>query len=249
MAYYQDIIINDNGEIKCKLCDCKLTDDDISIESHVKDYNHQKFELKRVLMQQSVVIINNHYYCCVCDHIVDGDNNLRSHLLQVTHKNMLKTVKQLLKSDGSFLRMFVNPVNELLSMNCKLCNCDIEFKAIAEHIGSMRHRRIRAIIVQPYNGIFSVEGDDEHLWCKICKVYIPNYIDVIFDHVDNNEDHITNWVKVLNIIKGQEITLEKFLTDPKEDKVCCKKCNTQVACNVINLNDHIKGNKHKTASS
>lgn len=78
------------------------------------------------------------------------------------------------------------------------------------------HRRARSIAVQLYNGIFSVEESDDDLWCKICQVYFENYIEVIFEHVDENKMHLARLKNLLYLINGEDISIENYLTDPKE---------------------------------
>ncbi|CAH2240369.1 jg17364 [Pararge aegeria aegeria] len=119
------------------------------------------------------------------------------------------------------------------------------YEFIQGHINGPRHGRARSMGVQPYNSIFSVEGSDDVLWCKICQVYLENYIETIFEHVDEDKEHNVRLSKILRLIEGQNITIDAYLTNPTEDKATCNKCSTGVSCNVDNLGRHIKGKQHR----
>lgn len=101
------------------------------------------------------------------------------------------------------------------------------------------------MVLQPLNGIFSVEGNDDYLWCKLCQIFFDNYVELIFQHIEESE-HAKTMRKILRLIDGENITIDNYLQSPKQDKAFCKKCSIEVPCNVDNLQRHINGKKHDT---
>lgn len=244
MAHYEDIIY-DNDRIKCKLCSVYITNDDYLIETHVKHETHRDLEVKRTLIRNSVVIVENKFYCYICEKRMD-EYELIKHFNHSLHEDGMEKVKNMVEMDGIFLQIPEEITNYGVSINCLICDRLIDYNigSVRSHICSDKHRRARAIAVQPLNGIFSVEGNNDYLWCKFCAVYFENYIEVIFEHVDHDKDHKTEITKILNLIKDQNISIEKFLMDPTEEKAHCNKCGTNVSCTVFNLERYVKGKKH-----
>ncbi|KPJ13452.1 hypothetical protein RR48_07032 [Papilio machaon] len=243
MAYYEDIVYGVDGKVKCGLCNAGITNSNHSIEIHFNDKVHQDLYIKRLMIQNSISLNGNKKHCVLCN--INLETNLQSHIGSFSHQNVAKKIKSLVEKDGSWLQL-PHFISDSVAINCLICNKFIEYslKSVEEHIKTIHHRRARAIVLQHYNGIFSIEGSNDDLWCKICRVCLENYIEVIFKHVDENKEHIKNLQKIKRLIEGQSIDIETFLTDPIEDKAYCNKCDTKVSCNVDNLERHIKGKMH-----
>lgn len=245
MAYYEDIIYEDE-KIKCSLCGVYLQDENRLIEAHIKSESHRCSEVSRTLVRQSIIIIShNNFFCRVCDKKLDN-SNLNSHIHSSHHVMEMKKVMNVISNDGGFIDIPEKPSENGVDLKCVLCNDYVPFSmnSVQQHFSDERHRRARAIAMQAMNGIFSVEGSSDDLWCKFCRVYFENYIEVIFEHVDDNAEHKIRISKILNIIKNQNISIDKFLMDPKEDKARCHKCDKAVSCNIDNLERHVKGKLH-----
>ncbi|KAM3965999.1 uncharacterized protein ACR2FA_012858 [Aphomia sociella] len=243
MAYYKDIV-EENGELKCTLCMIVMPDNKNCIQEHIKSDNHKDRTVQRLLVRNSMEFNNNVLKCLICNENSIQMLNGGEHINSTGHQNLLRTIKEIVEMDGAFLVLPDNIGDDMV--NCLICDHTILFKSydIEEHIKSIEHRRARSIAVQPLNGIVSVEDSDCDLWCKICKTYFDNYIEAIFQHVDKNKDHVTELRKILKLIEGQNISIEQYLIDPKQDKARCDKCETEVPCN-LDLERHIKGAKHR----
>ncbi|XP_069362193.1 uncharacterized protein [Maniola hyperantus] len=244
MAYYEDIAIKD-FKLMCNLCK-KLfpQNDDKIIEFHLNDKNHIDLYKHRTMVQNNIIIRENHTLCGLCkENVLD----IRAHIQSKKHKDIMSLINKLIEKDGAFLELPHN-IQKRTEVHCTICDHSIEFtlEFVREHINGLRHRRARAMAVQPFNGIFSVEGSDDDLWCKICQIYFENYIETIFEHVDDNKEHNIRLTKILRLIEGQNIFIDAYLTNPTEDRATCNKCNTGVACNVDNLERHIKGKRHRS---
>ncbi|CAH0591600.1 unnamed protein product [Chrysodeixis includens] len=247
MAYHADVLVDGSGKTKCGLCKIFISDSNVEIERHLNDKNHVKMNMQRLMVQNNIVAHNRQVICGLCDQIFD-QSSIINHINSSRHQDMKASVEELIKNDGGLLLLPENITNLGSKVNCLACDCfiDFEFASIKSHIGSAKHRRARAMAVQPMNAIFSVEDSNDDLWCKICQVYFENYIEIIFEHVDEDPVHRKKLGKLLMLINGQNISIEKFLYDPREDKAYCKKCDIEVPCNVDNLERHIKGKKHNT---
>ncbi|XP_059061117.1 uncharacterized protein LOC131854011 [Achroia grisella] len=243
MAYYDDLT-KDNDKLKCTLCMDIIPGNKTYIEEHLNSDNHKDRILQRLLITNGMVIYHNDMHCLLCN-----EKNLQlsvgPHILSSCHQKHLEQIKVLVEADGSFIEL----PNDLNSnkVHCLICDDYFAFKMcdIEDHIKRNTHRRTRAIAVQPLNGIFSVNCSDGDLWCKICPTYFENYIECIFEHVDNNKKHKMELGKLLRLVEGQNINIEKYLIDPSEDKAMCEKCDTKVPCNLDNLERHIKGERHR----
>lgn len=243
MANYEDIIIKE-GKMMCDLCKVLFPDDDIKlIKYHLNGKNHMGLYQQRIKVQNNIVAHPNSEFCRLCDeNVID----LTFHLESVNHREIMRLINNIVEKDGAFLLLPRDECEEI-TVHCLICDCATEFTldSIKKHINDQTHLKARAIAVQPFNGIFSVEGSNDDLWCKICRVYFQNYIELIFEHVDENKEHNVKLSKILRLIEGENISIEEYLTNPTEDKATCHKCNTGVACNVDNLERHIKGKQHK----
>ncbi|PZC81305.1 hypothetical protein B5X24_HaOG212917 [Helicoverpa armigera] len=249
MAYHADIVVDQNGKTKCGLCKIFIRDSDIYIEEHLGDKEHTKMFMKRLMVQNNITVNGAKMKCSLCNHGGDASDFIH-HIDSFQHKDALSSVKKLIEKDGGLLLLPETISNIGSSVNCLACDrcLDFTYESVKSHIESARHRRARAIAVQPSNAIFSVEDSPEDLWCKICQVYFENYIEVIFEHVDEDPVHIKNLAKIHRLIRNQNISIEKFLYDPKEDKALCKQCKIEVPCNIDNLASHIKGKQHKKSA-
>ncbi|KAJ8720947.1 hypothetical protein PYW08_006412 [Mythimna loreyi] len=245
MAYHADIIVDENGKTKCGLCKVFIKDSDIYIEDHLKDTEHSDMYLQRLMIQNNIVINGKKISCLLCNQVSDVAEVLH-HIDSSSHKGKMSSVKKIIEKDGGLLVLPEDITTVGSKVNCLVCDGWVEFnqEAVKTHIESAKHRRARAIVVQPLNAIFSVEGSSEDLWCKICQVYFENYIEVIFEHVDEDPIHLKNIGKLNLLIKDQNIDIEKYLHDPKEDKALCKRCGIEVPCNIDNLDRHIRGKQH-----
>lgn len=248
MAHYEDIIVLKDSEVKCILCEKILLDNNDCIKTHLDSETHKKFYVKRLFIQNNIVAKHNCIHCFICETSFSDVSNVISHITNSKHKTLINEITRYVEDDGAFIEI-PNDKDGRATAFCSICNeiVDFMYDKVKDHINSSVHRRMRSIAVQPYNGIFSIEGNEDELWCKICQVYFENYIEIIFEHVDEDLEHLKRLKKLLYLINGQNITIEKYLTDPKEDKAMCKRCNMEVACNVINIQDHIKGKKHKNS--
>lgn len=249
MAYHTDILVDESGKTKCGLCEISICDDDISIEEHLNDIEHSNMYMQRLMIQNNVVVNGKKISCHLCNQVCDVSEIL-NHIDGSHHKNKIGSVKKLIEKDGGLL-VLPDETKIGSSVNCMACDRWVDFnhEAVKSHIDSARHRRARALAVQPINAIFSVEDNNEDLWCKICQVYFENYIEVIFEHVDEDPVHIKNLKKINMLIKDQNISIEKFLNEPKEDKALCKQCGIEVPCNIDNLASHIRGKQHLKSSA
>ncbi|KPI98183.1 hypothetical protein RR46_09399 [Papilio xuthus] len=242
MAYYEDIVYDVNGKVKCGLCNAGIINSSHSIEIHLNEKTHKHLYIKRLMVQNSIWLNGSQKHCVLCN--INFETNLQSHIDSFSHQNVTKKVKSLVEKDGSWLEL-PHFISDKGAIHCLICNKFIEYssQSVEDHLKTTHHRRARAIVLQHYNGIFSIEGSNEDLWCKICRVCLDNYIEVIFEHVEKKE-HSRNLQKIKRLIEGQSIDIETFLTDPIEDKAYCNKCDTKVSCNVDNLERHIKGKMH-----
>lgn len=245
MAYHTDIVEDQTGKIKCALCKVFIRNSDIFIEGHLNDKEHTKMFMQRLMIQNNITINGNQISCGLCHQVTDT-SKVKHHIDSTYHQEIMASIKEIIKKDGGLLVLPENITNIGPAVNCLACDryVDFELEAIKTHTASARHRRARAIAVQPFNAIFSVENSNDDLWCKICQVYFENYIETIFEHVDEDPEHTKELNNLCMLIKDQNISMEKFLFDPKEDKALCKKCNMEVPCNIDNLERHIKGKKH-----
>lgn len=243
MAYYEDIIIDDDGKTMCNLCEICILDDE-AIESHLNCKNHNDLYIQRLMIQNNVIVRENKGHCLICK---ENLKDLLGHIQSFQHQGLMLQINAILEKDGGFLELPCNIRESRLNVYCTICDGYIDFSLnkLEEHIHTSKHRRARAMAVQPYNGIFSVEGSNDDLWCKICQVYFENYIEIILEHVDEDKEHNTRLTKILGLIEGQNITIDKYLTNVTEDKAMCHKCNTEVSCNADNLERHIKGKRHE----
>lgn len=245
MAYHTDIMIDSSGKTKCGLCEIFIQDNDIFIEDHLNDTEHSNLYMQRLMIQNNIVVNGNKVSCYLCKQVFNVSEVLH-HIDSPDHKGQLGSVKKIIEKDGGLLVLPENISKIGSSVNCLICNRLVNFnhEAIKSHTESARHRRARAIAVQPLNAIFSVKDNDEDLWCKLCQVYFQNYIEVILEHVDEDPGHLNFFRKIQLLIKDQNINIEKFLHDPKEDKALCKQCGIEVPCNIDNLDRHISGKQH-----
>lgn len=244
MAYHEDIIIDENDNTKCELCKIFISDSENSIENHLKDHNHTKLFMKKLMIQNNIMNKNNRIYCGVCEQVLEVTKVI-NHIQSSHHRDKMDAIKKITLKDGGFLILPEVITNRGSAVECLICNRTMEFNfnTIQSHVSTGRHKRARSIAVQPLNAIFSVDDTDD-LWCKICKVYFENYVEIIIEHVDEDPKHVKEINKLFRLIKDQNISIEKFLYDPKEDKAVCNKCKIWVPCNVLNLAGHIKGGKH-----
>lgn len=242
MAYYEDIIITDDGRIMCELCQIYVPTDNM-IGPHLDTSKHQNSYVARIIVQNNINIQGKRAFCSICEvHLSD----LMDHIESVEHQRLMNSIMEIVQNDGLFIKLPKNSKDNKSQLNCLICNNIVTFTldSLKEHVGSLKHRKARSMAVQPFNGIFSVEGCDENLWCKICQVYFENYIETIFEHVDSNKEHKKRLTKILRLIEGQNIEIDKYLANPNEHTANCLKCETVVACNVDNLERHIKGKRH-----
>ena len=249
MAYHTDIIVDESGKTKCGLCKIFIHDDDISIEEHLNDTEHSNIYMQRLMIQNNIVLNGKKISCHLCNKVSDVSEVL-NHIDSSNHKDKMSSVKKLIAKDGGLL-VLPEDITTDSSVNCLACDRWVDFNqdAIKSHINSAKHRRARAMAVQPLNAIFSVEDNNEDLWCKICQVYFENYIEIIFEHVDEDPVHLKNIKKIHLLIKDQNISIEKFLYEPREDKALCKQCGIEVPCNIDNLDRHIRGKQHIKSSA
>ncbi|XP_031765060.1 uncharacterized protein LOC113512051 [Galleria mellonella] len=245
MAHYEDIV-EENGELKCILCMDRIPDNKSCIEDHLNGDKHKHQIVQKVLVKNGMVFNNNNISCLLCNQtnipLLNGGYHINN---SSVHQKLLEQIKEIVEKDGAFLNL-PNDVNND-KVHCLICDVYFSFNLynIENHINSDLHRRARSIVVQPLNGIFSVEDSDGDLWCKICPTYFGNYIEAIFQHVDNDKNHKLELRKLLKLVEGQNISIEKFLIDPKEYNAICEKCDTKVPCNLDNLERHIKGERHR----
>lgn len=239
MAYYEDIIITEDGKTMCELCQIYVPSDNM-IEPHLGTTKHQNYYILRIMVQNNINIQDNRAFCSICKTHLD---DLMDHIQSFEHEKLMNSITEIIKNDGLFLEL---PKNNISQMNCIICNNVVPFtlESLMEHVRSLKHRKARSMAVQPFNAIFSVEGCDDNLWCKICQVYFENYVETIFEHVDSNKEHKTRLTKILRLIEGQNIEIDNYLANPNEHTAKCTKCDTVVACNVDNLERHIKGKRH-----
>lgn len=242
MAYYEDIVYGVSNKVKCRLCNAAITNNNYSIDIHLNEKSHNELYVKRLMIRNSISFNGNQKHCFMCN--MNFETNLLSHIDSLSHQNVAKKIKTLIEKDGNWLEL-PRSISDNCAIGCLICNKLFEYslKSVEDHIKTIHHRRARAIALQYYNGIFSIGGSNDVLWCKICRVCLDNYIEVIFKHVDDKE-HTRYLQKIRRLIEGQNIDIEPFLTDPVEDKAYCNKCNTKVSCNVDNLERHIKGKIH-----
>lgn len=250
MAYYTDIIEDKNGETQCGLCKISIRNSDIFIEAHLNDTEHANKYMERLYIQNNIEVNDRELNCGLCNSVTYVSEILE-HLDSPQHNDKKNQVKKLVEKDGGLLVLPENISNIGSAVDCLACDRCVDFnpEAIKSHIETPKHRRARAIAVQPSNAIFSVENSDNDLWCKICQVYFENYIEVIFEHVDEDPGHTKNLRDIYRLIKDQNINIEKYLHDPKEDKALCKQCGIEVPCNTDNLERHIRGRQHQKSSS
>lgn len=248
--YHTDIIIDESGKTKCGLCKVLLQDSDILIEDHLNDTEHANMIVQRLMTQNNIVMNGKKISCHLCNQVSDVTEVLK-HIDSSNHKAKISSVIKIIEKDGGLLVLPEDVTTVGSAVNCLACDRWVDFNqdSIKSHIESTRHRRARAIAVQPINAIFSVEDYSEDLWCKICQIYFENYIEVIFEHVDEDPVHLKTIGKLHLLIKDQNISIDKFLHDPKEDKAMCKQCGIEVPCNIDNLDRHIRGKQHIKSST
>lgn len=243
MPYYEDIIVTEDGRTLCELCEIYISTDDM-IESHLDCEKHVSLYISRLMIQNNINAEVNKAYCLICKvDLVD----LMVHIQSSQHQRLMNEINEVIEKDRSFLVLPQNLNTNGSQVYCTICNNFMIFtlESIKDHVHSLKHKRARSMAVQPFNGIFSVEEHDDYLWCKVCQIYFENYIETIFEHVDDNKEHKTRLTKILRLIEGQNITIDKYLTQANEHSATCLKCNTVVACNVDNLERHITGKRHK----
>lgn len=240
MAYYEDIALIPNNFLKCILCEEVIENKTSAIESHIEGRSHRELYMKRLMSKNSIVIQNSELFCCVCNQPVKIDQ-LTQHANTTSHTVILSRLDEIIKKDGRFMQIPDNSEN----IQCLICNSDINFNlaSVEEHAQSEKHKRAKSMVLQPLNGIFSVEDHDEYLWCKICQKFFDNYVELIIQHVEDSE-HSKAMSKLYRLIDGQHINIDGYLRSPRQDKANCNKCNIEVPCNVDNLQRHINGKKH-----
>lgn len=245
MAYHEDIVTDINGKIRCELCKILLRDGQTFIEDHLNDKEHVNLFMHRLMLQNGITMCDKRINCSLCEEGTDLKNVI-NHIQSSRHEDTFNSLRKIVTNDGGFLVLPETITNLGSKVDCLICNLTMKFNldVVKSHIASERHRRARSIAVQPLNAIFSVEDSKDDLWCKICQVYFENYVEVILEHVDEDPKHLKELGKLFWLIKGQNITIEKYLYDPKEDKAMCNKCQIGVPCNLDNLERHIKGKKH-----
>lgn len=240
MAYYEDLIVQPNNCLECLLCAEVMENIDRKIESHLYSRKHRECYMRRLMARNSMFIKNTELFCHLCNHNV-GISNLTHHVESTHHCKTLDRIKEFIEKDGNFLEISDNDN----SINCCICNSLIEFtlESVEGHVTSAKHCRAKVMVLQPLNGIFSVEDHNEYLWCKLCQKFFDNYVELILKHVEESE-HAQTMRKLLRLINGQNITIDNFLQCLSQDKAFCKKCEIEVPCNVDNLQRHINGKKH-----
>lgn len=247
MAYYEDIIETEHGNsVSCVLCSVSLENNNMAIELHTNGEKHKKNYIHRIM------ILNNiqRNRCRLCFTKVTDLN----HIQTSEHQGHLQEIYNLVENEGAFIELPSSILQTWVSSDqgtrahCTICDQYVDFTdiEIKTHIQSSRHLRSRAMAMQPFNGIFSVDGSNDDLWCKICQKYFENFIEKIFDHIDDSE-HYVKLSKIVRLIEGQDISIDTYLTNPTEDKATCNRCKTLVSCNIYNLDKHIKGKRHQNA--
>lgn len=242
MAYYEDIAIMPNNFLKCVLCDEIMENNDRLIESHIDSRQHREQYMRRLMSHNSIITRSTEPFCQLCNHDVNIAE-LTHHVQSALHSKNLSSLIELIENDGKFIQI----PDKNNCIYCCICNSQINFtlELVKSHLESAKHKRARAMVLQPLNGIFSVEGNDDYLWCKLCQIFFDNYVELIFQHIEESE-HAKTMRKILRLIDGENITIDNYLQSPKQDKAFCKKCSIEVPCNVDNLQRHINGKKHDT---
>ncbi|CAH4034899.1 unnamed protein product [Pieris brassicae] len=247
MAYYEDIIeTQDGNSVLCILCKISLENRNTAIELHISGEKHKKKYLQKILILNNVLSD-----CCLLCYVQITDLD---HIQTSKHQGQLQEICNFVEKDGAFIElpsMILQPwasTEQGTRSHCTICDQFVGFtvKDIKSHIQSPTHMRSKAMALQPFNGIFSVDDNNADLWCKICQKYFANYIEKIFDHIDDSE-HYVKLSKIVRLIEGQDIVIDNYLTNSTEDKATCNRCKTLVSCNIDNLERHIKGKRHKNA--
>lgn len=240
MAYYEDIAIIPNNFLRCTLCDEIMENIDKVIESHLDNRKHRESYMKRLMSRNSLFIKNAELFCALCNHSIEI-SNLTRHVESSNHCRNLFAVKEVIEKDGKFTEIS----DDKNCIYCYICNSEIEFglQSVMNHLTTTRHSRTKSMVLQPLNGIFSVEDSNDYLWCKICQVFFDNYVELIIQHVEDSE-HATTMRKILRLIDGQNVNIDNYLQSLRQDKAFCNKCKIEVPCNVDNLQSHVNGKKH-----
>lgn len=248
MARYEQIAQLPNNEVKCTLCDDIIHNSGRLMEAHLHEKKHKELYMKSLMTTNNIIIRTVDLFCHICNHNI-STSELISHVQSNSHQNNYSSIQKLVSLDGSFVDLPEAKSSDPF-VYCMICDRSIEFMyvSVQNHITSQIHKEAKAMVLQPLNGIFAVEGHDQYLWCKVCQKFFDNYIEVIFQHVYESE-HAKKMEKLLRLISGQNIEIEKYFQDYEDHTEFCAKCKIVVPCNMDNLQSHIKGRKHLKSSS
>lgn len=110
-------------------------------------------------------------------------------------------------------------------------------KCIEQHLNGGRHKEHMEVMRE--NGIIYNDGA---LYCRPCKLSLPHEISVI-KHLDN-ENH-SNWMAAMDdLVDGEFITLDRYLSSEQED-VTCEVCNINIECTLQSIEAHVNDISHR----
>ncbi|XP_026736316.1 uncharacterized protein LOC113499910 [Trichoplusia ni] len=125
-------------------------------------------------------------------------------------------------------------------VRCVFCGVHIPkaTRCIEQHSHGAKHKE--NIDLMNENGIWF---ENETLLCKPCNRIIPNEESVI-RHIDG-DDH-ANWMAAVeDLVDGEFITLEAFLSCEK-DEVFCEVCHCEVLCTLQSIEEHVNHLSHRS---
>lgn len=125
-------------------------------------------------------------------------------------------------------------------VRCTFCGVFIPkaSKCIEQHINGSKHKENMNLMNE--NGLTFI---NDALYCKPCKRSLPHEESVLI-HIDS-EDH-SNWMAAVDdLVDGEFITLEAYLSCEK-DEGYCEVCNTNFECSLQNIEEHVNHINHRT---
>ncbi|CAH0397122.1 unnamed protein product [Chilo suppressalis] len=125
-------------------------------------------------------------------------------------------------------------------VRCLFCGVHIPKanKCIEQHTNGARHKENVELMTE--NGI---TFKNNILYCKPCKLEL-SLEDSMMQHIDG--DSHSNWIVAMeDLIDGEFISIEPYLTSEKEDAYC-EVCHSPFQCTLQNIESHVNGINHRT---
>ncbi|CAH0719061.1 unnamed protein product, partial [Brenthis ino] len=235
------IVASSKTRMRCVFCGVYIPKANKCIEEHTNGTKHK--ECIDQMAEHGIIYNNEELYCRPCDLHFGEEDSVASHLENDDHANWIATVDDLI--EGEFINVISYMASESDEVTCEVCNCNMycTLQIIEEHVNEIAHRNNVAEKLRPLNGIFPVENEDE-MWCKVCDEYFENSAKGILQHIDESQTHVDWFMKLVNLIQAQDVSVQDFLRLEHEKNAYCNVCQMEVTCELQSIEEHVYSDAH-----